>query len=306
MMRSNVPKYLVMLFEFIEMEHGIQLSLSASDTINVNGASEIIQLEIFHDFSEAYMLMCYKHLLINCQGLGRSSSSSGNIRLFAAIYEPGKFPPKSTIHASIADYTAEFDFLMSLGEEDANLIATQVKIRGNQYKTSNFFVTVGSSFDIGIRSIFYSALKIYQDDLGLKMPRSTPSFFTAADVAIREFLAIFFCKIHPEIGDRMTNQSGGGDSIRNIKNFNYLDAGNYYHLSLPGIPLLGINIIKSNSEISKWKSEKFIHLEKLSEFTVERVSMRYPELSLCQSLCQFTAIKLLIYENLKLIHRSTI
>jgi histone H3/H4 len=218
MMRANVPKYLAMLFEYIEMENGIQLSLTTYDTLNVNGASKVIQLEVFHDFAEAYiggsfvmlyLLECYKHLLINYQGLGRSCRSSGNFRLFAVIFEPGKFPQKSTTFASIADYAAEFDFLMSLGKEDADLIASQFKFRGNQIKNSNFYITVGASFDIGVRSIVYSALKIYQDDLGLEMPRSTPAFFTAADVAIREFLAIFFCKIHPEIGDRMTNQSGG-------------------------------------------------------------------------------------------------
>jgi hypothetical protein len=57
-----------------------------------------------------------------------------------------------------------------------------------------------------------------------------------------------------------------------------LDAGNYFHLSLPGIPLFDINVIKSNSEIAKWKSDNFVHLEKLSAFSVERVSMKYPDL----------------------------
>jgi hypothetical protein len=288
-MRANVPNYLAKLYESIERKCGIKLVLTTNfGEISINGASDIIDLDVFLDSDEAivggsflmlYMLKCYKELLVNTCGLGRNSIF-GNIRLVAAIFEPGNFPPKSKVYTSIADYSADFDILMALGEDDAEVVSTNVGIREEELNTDDFFVTFGASFDIGIRDSQYSDLTVYQHDSGLQKLQPTPSNFTAADLALREFFGIFFCKIHPKLRNRMTNRSGGGDSIRNMEIPKIVDAGSYYHLTIPHIPIYDVNQIKSNfSNITKWKSDNFPNLEKLSPLTVKTAATKYPELT---------------------------
>jgi hypothetical protein len=214
---------------------------------------------------------------LNNSGLGRNAIS-GNIRLAAAVFEPGSFPPKSKVFTSIADYSADFDLLLALGQDDAEVVARSVGIREEELNTDDFFVTFGASFDIGIRDSQYSDLTVYQHDSGLQKP--TPSNFTAADLALREFFGIFFWKIHPKLRNRMTNRTVGGDSIRNIKIPKTVDAGSYYHLTIPHIPIYDVNQIKSNfSSLMKWKSDNFPNLEKLSPLTVKTAATKYPELT---------------------------
>jgi hypothetical protein len=90
-------------------------------------------------------------------------------------------------------------------KQDAEDISSEATKREEQLNTTDFNITLGASFDIKIRDVNYIELHTYQDDKGLDKLRPTPPHFTAGDVALREFLGIFSCKIHPHLCNQMTN-----------------------------------------------------------------------------------------------------
>jgi hypothetical protein len=287
-LESNIPIYLAKLFDSLISKKGIQLIFLAASgvTRDVDGADEMIELDIFLDIEEAhvacgylliYLLRFYKDLLFNIDGIG-GSNSTGNIRITAAVFLPGSFPKKSEKNVSMADYEANFDELVALGKDDSEIIYSETIQREQQINTNDFKITVGSSLDVKIRNVQYSDYRVYQEDEGLKMLKKTPSHFKP-DVAVREFIGILYCMIKFYKQNRLTNCTLGGDSIRKVDQMNCDEAGNYYHLTLPGIPTYDVNIIKSLLlNLANWKAKGFKHLGKLEPITIDRVALRYPDL----------------------------
>jgi hypothetical protein len=179
----------------------------------------------------------------------------------------------------MADYEANFDELIELGKDDSEIIYSETTQREQQLKSKDFKITVGSSLDVKIRNVQYSDYRVYQEDEGLRMLKKTPSHFKPGDLSVREFIGILYCMIKYYNQNRLTNCTLGGDSIRKVDQLNCDEAGNYYHLTIPGIPTYDVNIIKSSLlNLSNWKAKGFNNLEKLQPHTIDLIALKYSDI----------------------------
>jgi hypothetical protein len=288
-MQNNVPTYLTKLYENLVAGNGVQLFISsqAGKIQNAKGSIQTIELETFIDFSETmigfgflliYLLRVYKDQCLNNSGISQSTST-GNIRMFASIFAKKNFPKRNEFFASISNYTASFDELDEYGKNDANDIYEAVIKFEQESGRKDFFVTEGATLDHELRKSNYEDMMIYQDIGTSHKLKCTPAHFSAADIAIREFLGIFYCLIHHYLCNKMTNKNGGGEMIRNMAILDYENSGSYFHCTIPGIPLMDVNIVKSHiTNICSWKSSKYHLLELLSPTTIDRISLKYSHL----------------------------
>jgi hypothetical protein len=138
--------------------------------------------------------------------------------------------------------------------------------------------TYGAAMDVDGRAQFYAKLNLYRPDTGMPKLRPTPAHWTAADVSLREVAALMYCKADPILGPNMSNIAGGGESLK-INNFDPRYSGSYFHIGIPGVSGVELNIARAGlNNVSEWRKKNFKNLHLLSPLVIEKVSSFYSDL----------------------------